>query len=208
MSSEETRERVLDAAERCFGEAGYAATTLRDVTAAADVNIAAVNYHFDSKEGLFRAVIQRAIDEMTERRKSEIAGLMTKPSPPSPTALMEAAIAPMFDTKGALDDRDRSIARLLARVMTERDPEARDLVIDAVLRADEPLLEGMRAQVAGLSDEEFAFRCKSVLSVVVLHQLDRRPQGSDDSSEDDERRRRWLVGFIAAGMSAPPTASS
>lgn len=208
MASEETRERILDAAERCFGEAGYAATTLRDVTTAAEANVAAVNYHFESKEGLFRAVLQRAIDAMGERRRSEIGALTAAGSPPSLDELVEAAITPMFDVKDSLDERGRSIARLLARVMTEPDPEARGLVFAALLRADEPLLAAMQAQVAGLSSEEFEFRFKSVLSVIVLQQLDRPPRGSAESTEDDERLRRRLVGFIAAVMSAPPTISS
>lgn len=204
MASEETRERILDAAERCFGEAGYAATTLRDVTTAAEANVAAVNYHFESKEGLFRAVIQRVLDDMSRRRQAEIEAVTAASPPPSSAELVEAAITPLFDIKGSFDDRGRSMARLLARVMTEPDPEARDLVVTALLRADKPLLDAMQARVPGLSDEEFEFRCRSVLSAIVLLQLDRRPRGTADLADDDARLRRRLVGFVTAVMSAPP----
>ncbi|MEO8536230.1 MAG: helix-turn-helix domain-containing protein, partial [Betaproteobacteria bacterium] len=53
----ETKSRLLDAAETLFMEHGYEATSLRALTAAADVNLAAVNYHFGSKEELFHAVL-------------------------------------------------------------------------------------------------------------------------------------------------------
>ena len=54
-----TKSRILDAAERLFLEHGFEATSLRQLTAAAGVNLAAVNYHFGSKEELFQAVLTR-----------------------------------------------------------------------------------------------------------------------------------------------------
>ena len=56
-----TKERILDAAERLFAERGFAATSLRSITAAAGVNLAAVNYHFRSKEALLEAVFTRRL---------------------------------------------------------------------------------------------------------------------------------------------------
>lgn len=64
----DTKERILDAAERLFGEFGYDATSLRVITAEAGVNIAAVNYHFKSKEELLRAVLTRRIRPINEQR--------------------------------------------------------------------------------------------------------------------------------------------
>ena len=51
-------------------EHGYEATSLRAITAAADVNLAAVNYHFGSKEELFQAVLTRRLDPMNQRSAS------------------------------------------------------------------------------------------------------------------------------------------
>jgi AcrR family transcriptional regulator len=64
----ETKARILDAAETLFMEHGYEATSLRAITAAADVNLAAVNYHFGSKEELFQSVLTRRLDPMNQRR--------------------------------------------------------------------------------------------------------------------------------------------
>src|SRR6266513_6418043 len=63
-----TKERILDAAEGLFMEHGFEATSLRSITATAAVNLAAVNYHFGSKEELFQAVLTRRLDPMNQER--------------------------------------------------------------------------------------------------------------------------------------------
>ena len=63
-----TKQRLLDAAEALFMEHGFEATSLRLITAAADVNLAAANYHFGGKEELFRAVLTRRLDPMNQER--------------------------------------------------------------------------------------------------------------------------------------------
>jgi AcrR family transcriptional regulator len=60
----ETRERVLKAAERLFADRGFKKVTVRDICRAARANVAAVNYHFGDKLGLYREVMQSAIDGM------------------------------------------------------------------------------------------------------------------------------------------------
>ncbi|MBI3150373.1 MAG: TetR/AcrR family transcriptional regulator [Betaproteobacteria bacterium] len=64
----DTKERILDAGEALFMEHGFEATSLRQITAAAGVNLAAVNYHFGSKEELFQAVLTRRLDPMNGER--------------------------------------------------------------------------------------------------------------------------------------------
>src|SRR5699024_965607 len=62
--SEVTRQRLLDAALRLFGRDGFDAVSTRALAAAADVNQAAIPYHFDSKEGLYCAVARYIVDNM------------------------------------------------------------------------------------------------------------------------------------------------
>ncbi|MGB7037490.1 MAG: CerR family C-terminal domain-containing protein [Xanthobacteraceae bacterium] len=64
--SEVTRERILKAAERLFAERGYDATSVRAIVAKARVNQAAINYHFEGKDGLYREVLLGAFRAMTE----------------------------------------------------------------------------------------------------------------------------------------------
>src|ERR1700739_2231181 len=65
-----TKDRILDSAERLFARDGFEATSLRAITAEAGVNLAAVNYHFQSKEALVRAVIGRRIGPVNAKRRA------------------------------------------------------------------------------------------------------------------------------------------
>ena len=64
----ETKDKILDTAERLIGERGYAATSLRQIIAEAGVNLAAVHYHFGSKEDLLDAVVARKVTPVNEAR--------------------------------------------------------------------------------------------------------------------------------------------
>jgi len=64
--SDVTRERIMKAAERLFAERGYDGTSVRGIVAKARVNQAAINYHFDGKDGLYREVLRAAFRALTE----------------------------------------------------------------------------------------------------------------------------------------------
>jgi AcrR family transcriptional regulator len=66
--SDVTRERIMKAAERLFAERGYDSTSIRAIVAKARVNQAAINYHFDGKDGLYREVLRAAFRAMTEHQ--------------------------------------------------------------------------------------------------------------------------------------------
>jgi AcrR family transcriptional regulator len=78
--SEVTRERIMKAAERLFAERGYEATSIRAIVARAHVNQAAINYHFEGKEGLYRAVLRAAFQGLTEHQVAHAgeAGAMSR----------------------------------------------------------------------------------------------------------------------------------
>ena len=58
----ETRDRILDSAEKLFADGGYAATSLRSIMAEAGVNVAAIHYYFRTKESLLEAVLMRRVE--------------------------------------------------------------------------------------------------------------------------------------------------
>jgi AcrR family transcriptional regulator len=69
----DTKTRLLDTAERLFSDRGFEAVSHRDIAVAAAVNLAAVNYHFGSKDRFIRAVIKRRVDSINTRRLAALA---------------------------------------------------------------------------------------------------------------------------------------
>ena len=102
-----TQARILDAAEALFMEHGFEATSLRLITAAAGVNLAAVNYHFGSKEELFQAVLTRRLDPMNQARVA-LLDRFERETAPAPLPC-ERILAALFIP--ALQARARSGAR-------------------------------------------------------------------------------------------------
>jgi len=68
VSATDTKQRILDVAEQMFADQGFAGTSLRSIIAAANVNLAAVHYHFKSKEALLEAVVLRRLGPLNQRR--------------------------------------------------------------------------------------------------------------------------------------------
>src|SRR5256885_16184135 len=94
--SSATQGRILDAAEALFMEHGFEATSLRQITAAANVNLAAVHYHFGSKEDLFEAVLTRRLDPMNQQRPALLTRFEheSAPKPPSSAKILTAQFIP------------------------------------------------------------------------------------------------------------------
>src|SRR5271169_2834335 len=76
----DTKSRILDAAENLFGRNGFDVTSLRDITAEAEVNLAAVNYHFQSKDSLMDAVITRRLEPVNQNRLEMLDAAGPNPS--------------------------------------------------------------------------------------------------------------------------------
>src|SRR5882757_6020047 len=92
----DTKTRILDAAERIFSQDGFDAASLRTITAAAQVNLAAVNYHFQTKEALFSAVIERRVKPVNERRIEMLESIAGKPTVEK---VLEAFLRPLVELK-------------------------------------------------------------------------------------------------------------
>src|ERR1700749_3137399 len=67
-----TKQRILDSAEALFARHGFVGASLRQVPAAAKVNLAAVNYHFGSKENLINEVFRRRLDVLNSERQRRL----------------------------------------------------------------------------------------------------------------------------------------
>ena len=113
-----TKDRILDAAERLFAHHGIEATSLRNITTEAGVNLAAVNYHFQSKEALLHAVIARRIDPVNEVRLAKLAACEAAAGDgPLPLdGVIDALLRPVMEM---MRGPGREFAPMMARIFTE-----------------------------------------------------------------------------------------
>ena len=117
----DTRERILDAAERLFMENGYEATSMRSITGAAEVNLAAVNYHFGSKEALLREVFRRRLAWLNRERLQALDRLEQQAggAPLKPSQILEAFFGTLLRMGEDESLGGMTFLRLLGRTLTE-----------------------------------------------------------------------------------------
>lgn len=115
-------DRILDAAEALFGDEGIRATSIRDITQRAGVNLAAVNYHFKNKEGLVAAVLARRAEPINQER----VRLLSELTPPAKMeAVLRCFIAPTFP----MLDSNPAFLKFAARLWLEPGLELRGVVL-------------------------------------------------------------------------------
>src|SRR3954466_16165645 len=138
----DTKQKILDAAEKLIAEQGYAATSLRQIIAAAEVNLAAVHYHFGSKDELLTAVIQRKVGSVNERRLTLLAEheATAKGKPVPVQKILDAFLTPMGQAAGTHPQFVRVMGRVVAEgllpsVLEKNFPEVQARFFDALRRA-------------------------------------------------------------------------
>ncbi len=109
---QETKERLLDAAECLFACKAYDEVSVRELAAAADVNVAAVNYHFQGKENLFREAIKRRFVIQRDRTLAALNHLLNQPDGPEGLGPVIRVLVEEY-LRGSLDSEGGSSFMLL-----------------------------------------------------------------------------------------------
>jgi AcrR family transcriptional regulator len=144
---QETRERLLNAAERLFSERGFKGVTVREICREARANVAAVNYHFGDKLGLYRQVLRGAIEAMrsaTEAARQAGAGQ-------TPDEKLRRYVA--LSLRRFLAPGHETIHKLIDREMGTPTPALDDLVEQGV-RPRLEYLSGVIAEMMGCDPSE------------------------------------------------------
>jgi AcrR family transcriptional regulator len=206
--SEATRASILDAAERLFAERGIAGTSIRDITAAAEANLGAINYHFGSKQELVAHVFRRRLEPLMERRAAllEAAREAAGDRPPTVEALLDALIRPVAEESFAHGRRNTVFVRLMARLESEPDPE-----VERLLRLYSDTIIGgfsasLRLALPHLPPEELFWRMRFTMGALhdALLTASGAPEGKHLRAKlDADGLVRRLAAFAAAGLRAP-----
>lgn len=202
-----TPDRILDAAERLFAEAGVLGTSLRAITAAADANLASVHYHFGSKEGLVEAVLARRLEPLTRERLETLERLEKGVDGAAPPleSILDAFLGPAI--RSGVDPTLRPFLRLMGRMFAEAAAHDFALVHHHFGTTAQRFTAALQRALPYLSPQDIAWRFHfmvgAMVHVIVHPERLGRMTGGLCEPGDVEATLAHLIAFVVAGLRAP-----
>jgi AcrR family transcriptional regulator len=194
----DTKQRILDATEELFGEYGYAATSLRQIISRAQVNLAAIHYHFGSKQDLLDQVVMRKAGPMNERRMKLLDLFETEAAPESASVekIIEAFVSPAI-----LIEKSPDFLKLMGRIYAE------GLGQGIIQRNFQPILDryvsALRRALPEMSMKELLWKAHFTLGAMAFT-LRAHPEFDPETAlEPASTIIRRLVAFASGGFRAP-----
>jgi len=201
-AGDRTRRRLLEATRALLAERDEDAVALRDITQAAGANVAAVSYHYGSKESLCGCAIEEAVGAVLGAQTAELRKL---DGDAAVDDIAAALARPLIEVLSGPPGADRDRLRIAARVATDPPPVRRESIAALHARANGVLLPLLRRAIPGVSDEELSFRASSVASIINCMAAGSVGVAAGRSADDLER---MLVPVIAGALSGGPRATS
>src|SRR5688572_9121803 len=197
----DTKDHILDVAERHFAQYGFAGTSLRGIIAEAEVNVAAVAYHFGGKEELFGAVMQRFAAPVVQSQLERLRAVLTKRDAALADVLRSFYEPPIALIK-KLGKRGESLSLFLGRAHTETEP-VYSLVDAHYAACREEFIDAFRKLKPGLSEADYQWCFEFMISLIVCFLtrqkvIRQRYSGTSDWKPDLVIVR--LVNFCEAGI--------
>jgi AcrR family transcriptional regulator len=205
-----TKDRILDAAESLFMEHGFEATSLRSITTAAGVNLAAVNYHFGSKEELFQAVLTRRLDPMNQERVDLLSALERAAAPDAVRCeqILSAMFVPALRLARDPERGGKDFLRLLGRAYADPAPFIRRFLSAQYAVMIARFKTAFARALPELPPKELSWRLHFIMGALsyTLAGTDALKLIAELTSTDagnDEMLLRRLAPFLLAGLESP-----
>ena len=206
----ETRTRILDAAEELFMQHGFEATSMRQLTAQAGANLAAVNYHFGSKDALIEAVFRRRLDAMNAARIAELERMEKDAGGRalSPRQIIGAFVGVSLRMIEDSKSGGRNFIRLLGRTYTDPQKPIRALIGQLYAPAMERFKAALERALPQIPRDELIWRMHFMFGTLAytLAATDTvqliagcKPEDRYDAALLEAR----LTAFLQAGLLAP-----
>jgi AcrR family transcriptional regulator len=200
-NGDQTKEKILDAAEELFGEKTFDTVSLRDITHHAGVTLALASYHFGTKDNLFVAVVARRADMLNRMRIERLSELDTA-GVTDISAYIDAFFRPLLAQAMSDDAGWKSYVGLISKVaMTNRWNELVHANFDATANM---FMTKLRSILPGHSDEAlfrgFAFTLQLGLQVITQNQRVDSLSGGHYSGKDLEASYAVALRYMTSGM--------
>ena len=209
MRKLKTTAQILKAAEALFSEQGFSETTMRQITAAADVNLAAVNYHFGSKQGLIQAVSARYLYPFCEYIDNSISERVVNNPQVSVSLddLIEMVMRALLHVRQNNAHALPMFMRLLDLSYMKHQKELRDYIVSQHYSKLEVFLAQLRIDASPMEDDEFFWRLHFLLGSIVftlsnVHTLMEIEKKEFDKEGEIEKILYRMVPVISAGFQA------
>jgi AcrR family transcriptional regulator len=209
MAEIDTRVRILDAAELLFTEQGFEATTLRQITGAAGVNLAAVNYHFGSKEALIREVFRRRLTWLNQQRLKELDRLEAeaKGAPLKPSRILEVFFGVALKMAADSEGGGRTFMRLLGRTYTKPSEFVKGFLAEEYAAVIARFKAALIKALPGVPGEEILWRFHFMLGAMsyAIAGADALHIVAEDALDDGDTEALYarLMSFMLGGLRAP-----
>ncbi len=204
----ETRSRILDAAETLFVEHGFEATSMRMITSQAGVNLAAVNYHFGSKDALIQEVFRRRLAELNRQRLAMLDQLEAEAgsAPLKPSRIVEAFFGTALALAADTEHGGHTFMRLLGRTYTEPNAFVRQFLAEEYAGVLERFLGALYRSLPDVPREEILWRFHFMMgamsyAIAGTDALQLFAGKFDDA--DPARLMPRLMSFLLGGLRAP-----
>lgn len=199
-TSLDTPTQLLNAAEELFAAHGYSGTSLRSIARAAEANIAAVNYHFGSKEKLFVATVQRIAKPLLEAQFHRLDQVLLEQ--PTVESVLQAFLAPPLKLIcQAPDNRGLIQAQFMGRCRGE--PTIQPLAEKAFSESHRRFVAALKQALPDKSAAELKWRLDMVIAMLIRVICSANLPGAllqGNSSEEIDEAIAKLVQFAAAAM--------
>ena len=200
---EPARARIMDAAERVFAELGYDGASVRKIATLASVPVALINYHFGSKEGLYRALFEKRVPTIYDQR---VMGLQLARSEPDLDRRIEqvvkALIYPMFNLRGS--EKSSYFGQIMARELSDPSAETRGIFRDMFDPVAMMMIEAIAECFPDWTKSEVHWAYHTMLGAMMLVMMDNgriaRLSDGTCSSQNFEDAARHMVAILTAGM--------
>lgn len=203
-----TKDRILAAAEELFARTGVARTSLRAITALARVNLAAVNYHFGSKDGLVEEVYRRRLEPLNRVRLANLDRLEKRRGKPSLEAILEAFMTPVATLARDPAQGGPTVMRLLGQSHAEAEAPFKKWFAGEYRRVLERYHAALCKVLPDLSPEDVRWRLQFLVGAltypVAERQLVELVSGQAIDPADVNVIVERLLPFVVAGFRAPP----
>jgi AcrR family transcriptional regulator len=198
----DTKQRILDTAERLFGERGYDAISLRHIIGEAGVNLAAVHYHFGSKEELLDEVVLRKVVPLNEARLA-LLDRAEKGAGGAPVPVESVLRAFLIPTAAAARQNPEFV-KVMGRVVAE------GLIDRIAKRHFQPILDrfvaALQRSLPDLAKEELGWRIYFMFGAMSRALCGESQTWLTGEAGDFGDRIEKLIAFLAGGFQAPPAA--